>query len=351
MNRVTVKDLAKELNLSLASINKAFSGKPGLSDETRQRILETAQQMGYRTNRVAQSLARSPMCIGIIIPDAWTEYYGCMRYGIDQELERLQDNNIFGKYLTVPWLHSKSQETIDAFEACREQQMNAVIFCTSHKIDYSSCIRDLKESGIPTVTLGSDLVASERLSCVRVDADRSGRIAAEFMSWAAEPGKSFGVFIGEKDNPEHLEKVEGFQKESKSRGRDVQCIYETYDEPQVAYVLTEIMLRENPDIGGIYIATGNCKPVCDYLAENKIENIRVVGTDIFNDTFHYVNSCQMQGVVYQNPVLQGKMAVRILYERLVNKTDIESNILVNPQIALKSNIEAYYKEFRSVFPR
>jgi DNA-binding LacI/PurR family transcriptional regulator len=44
MKRVTVKDLAKELSVSLNTINKGLNNKPGISDETREKIIETAKR-------------------------------------------------------------------------------------------------------------------------------------------------------------------------------------------------------------------------------------------------------------------------------------------------------------------
>ena len=56
--RVTIKDIARETQYSIASIHCALNGKPGVSEEARQYIRETAQRMGYRPNSVAVSLKR-----------------------------------------------------------------------------------------------------------------------------------------------------------------------------------------------------------------------------------------------------------------------------------------------------
>ena len=49
--RVTIKDIAARLGVSYGIINKALTGKSGISDEMKQRILTTAEEMGYRVNK------------------------------------------------------------------------------------------------------------------------------------------------------------------------------------------------------------------------------------------------------------------------------------------------------------
>ena len=53
---VSMKDIAKQCNVSVASVSKALNGYPDISEETRQLILNTASEMGYLPNSSARSL-------------------------------------------------------------------------------------------------------------------------------------------------------------------------------------------------------------------------------------------------------------------------------------------------------
>ena len=44
---ITAKQIAKELNISTAAVSMALNNKPGVSNETRRKIVETAKAMGY----------------------------------------------------------------------------------------------------------------------------------------------------------------------------------------------------------------------------------------------------------------------------------------------------------------
>lgn len=340
MKRITVKDLAKELNVSLGTINKVLNNKIGVGDETRKKVLQTAERMGYQMNRVAQSLARNIINIGIIIPVVWPEYYGYLKIGLDHELERLRDYNIIGKYYTVSGLHSLN-DTVEALKACSRDKMDAVVICPAYESNFIEYIDKLYKQGIPVVTLGSDLSNCQRMSCVRVDSYKSGRLAAEFMKLIVKDGKPMAIFVGNKDINDHKEKISGFTEEAGDSSSSKIGVFETQDEPDLAYYLTGKVLRDSPDLGGIYVATGNSIGVCKFCVDNKIKNLRIIGTDIYEDMIQFVHNNVMQMVIFQDPVSQGKIAIKVIYDSLVNKICPDENILVTPQIVIKNNVDYY----------
>jgi LacI family transcriptional regulator len=54
--RLSVRDVAKELGVSIASVSKALNGNPGVGDDLRAKIVETAAKLGYQPNASARSL-------------------------------------------------------------------------------------------------------------------------------------------------------------------------------------------------------------------------------------------------------------------------------------------------------
>jgi LacI family transcriptional regulator len=66
---VTIKDVARRLSLSIATVSRALDGFPDISEETRQRVAKTAAEMGYIPNRAARQLRRRRAeAIGYILP-------------------------------------------------------------------------------------------------------------------------------------------------------------------------------------------------------------------------------------------------------------------------------------------
>jgi len=66
---ITIRDIARKLNLSIGAVSRAMDGYPDISEETRQRVIQTAQEMGYVPNRAARQLRRRKAdAVGYVLP-------------------------------------------------------------------------------------------------------------------------------------------------------------------------------------------------------------------------------------------------------------------------------------------
>jgi len=67
--KVTIRDIAKKLNLSIGAVSRALDGYPDISEETRQRVAQAALEMGYVPNQAARHLRRQKAdAIGYVLP-------------------------------------------------------------------------------------------------------------------------------------------------------------------------------------------------------------------------------------------------------------------------------------------
>ena len=83
--KITIKDIARELNLSPATVSLVLNDKPHrLSAETRRAVLEKAREMNYRPNNTAVSLkTRKSHTIGMVLSDLTNAYFGELAKGAD----------------------------------------------------------------------------------------------------------------------------------------------------------------------------------------------------------------------------------------------------------------------------
>lgn len=69
MSPITIRDVAKRLNLSITTVSRALDGYDDVAEETRQRVIEVAREMGYTPNQAARRLRRRRAdAIGYILP-------------------------------------------------------------------------------------------------------------------------------------------------------------------------------------------------------------------------------------------------------------------------------------------
>lgn len=71
MKKATLKDIAREANVSAMTVSKAINNKPGVSEQTRKQILEIAEKLHYSQNLIAQSLRiNKTQTIGAVLSDS-----------------------------------------------------------------------------------------------------------------------------------------------------------------------------------------------------------------------------------------------------------------------------------------
>jgi LacI family transcriptional regulator len=85
---VTIMDVASEADVSYATVSRVVNNGPHVRAETRERVQQVMERLGYVVNRQARSLAggRSHV-IGVLVPDLGTGYIGEIVRGIDAELD------------------------------------------------------------------------------------------------------------------------------------------------------------------------------------------------------------------------------------------------------------------------
>ncbi len=86
-DRVTIIDVAKEANVSFATVSRVVNGKGYVSAQTRERVMQAMTRIGYTVNRQARVLAGGrTQVIGLLVPNLDTSYVGEILKGIEEEL-------------------------------------------------------------------------------------------------------------------------------------------------------------------------------------------------------------------------------------------------------------------------
>ena len=66
--KVTISDVARTAGVSNSAVSYALNGKPGVSEETREKVLKVAEQMGWKPNMAAKALSdASTRTVGLVI--------------------------------------------------------------------------------------------------------------------------------------------------------------------------------------------------------------------------------------------------------------------------------------------
>ena len=111
---ITIKDVAQEAGVSVASVSRALNGHASITDDTRKHILAVVKRMRYMPHVGARSLTTSfTNTIGVLLPDLYGEFFSEIIRGIDVAARAR------GLHLMVSSLHGDADEVALSIRAMR----------------------------------------------------------------------------------------------------------------------------------------------------------------------------------------------------------------------------------------
>lgn len=158
---VSMKDIARACGVSVATVSKALNGQPDIGEETRARVSQMAQKMGYMTNSAARALKTNRTYhIGVLFVDERRsglghEYFAVMLESFKVEAEAHGYDITFIN-------HNVGGKPTSYLQHCRYRGVDGVVIAC---VDFSDPrVRELAESDLPLVTV--DHMFNNRLAVV-----------------------------------------------------------------------------------------------------------------------------------------------------------------------------------------
>ncbi len=95
---ITIKDIARALKVSPSTVSRALKDHPDISQETKDKVVAYAQEMGYQPNSIALSLKnRQSHVIGLIVPEIVHHFFSSVISGIDEVASKAGYNVIISQ--------------------------------------------------------------------------------------------------------------------------------------------------------------------------------------------------------------------------------------------------------------
>lgn len=210
-NRTTIKDLAAAAGVSISTVHCALHGKPGVSNETRERIQELAKALSYTPNSAAASLKRKTLHIVASFPDGEDNsrfYYDFVWEGIAEYFKTQRDLNI--ELIRLPF-HSNNCSHAKQLERCiGELEVDGLLTTGETDPAGAAMIRELAER-LPVGLVSTDIHDCKRLYCVSPDYFLTGELMGELLARQITPAGSVLISAGRINTYSHYEIVNGLR--------------------------------------------------------------------------------------------------------------------------------------------
>ncbi|MFD6440573.1 catabolite control protein A [Peribacillus sp. NPDC060186] len=184
MNNITIYDVAREANVSMATVSRVVNGNPNVKPATRKKVSDVIDRLGYRPNAVARGLAsKKTTTVGVIIPDISSIFFAELARGIEDIATMYKYNIIL----------SSSDENIDKefhlLNTMLGKQVDGIVFMGGNISDEH--VREFKNSPVPIVMAGS-VEDSGQVPSVNIDYEAAAFDAVTFF---AQKGHEHIAFV------------------------------------------------------------------------------------------------------------------------------------------------------------
>jgi LacI family transcriptional regulator len=309
---------------------------------TKMKVLQKAKELGYRPNLAARFLStRRELHICVNIPTEIASFFDLIQMGIQDEAESVAASGVKLSFRRFPRLGVGEEE---AMEAALEDKVDGIILVPGHPGPLKSLIRRAKRANIPVVCVATDAPHTDRLTVVSIDPFASGSLAGELIGrFLAGPG-TVAIAIGDLAVSDHAQKFEAFSNVAASLFPNVRLlpIVETHDSDAEAYEKFRDLLRREPTLSGVYVATSNSLPILRALEEfGLLGKVTLITTDLFPDLIDRIRCGHVTATIYQRPRTQGLMAFRSLYKFVSEGACPAGPIRLAPHLVMRSNLEFF----------
>jgi DNA-binding LacI/PurR family transcriptional regulator len=317
-HQVTIKDLARHLNISVATVSRAMRDMPEIKAETRDAVLKLAKEWDYQPNLLATNLVKSrTKTIGVIVPDLAYHFFASVVKGIEEEaiargysLLLTQTSELYERELTN--VQNLSRGQVEGF----------IVSISQETTDFEH-LKRLQRKGIPLVFFDRD---ADEIDVPKVMVDNVGA-AYEATKHLIENGSKRIAFLAGPSNVTVSNlRQSGYEQAIRDSGLGLDetlVVHGNYNLQQAIDLTNELFELKNPPDGLVVVS--------DRLAVGAIvalrkKNIRIpedVAIVSFNDEPICSIVTPTLSSVAQPTFEMGKMAITLLINQIENPESLD----------------------------
>ncbi len=335
-NKVTLKQLANELNVSISTVSKALKNSYEINENTIAKVKALAKKYNYKPNKTALNLKnRQTKTIGVIIPNILNYFFAKVLLGIEKEANKR------GYQIIICLSNNKYQKEVDCLNLLCDGSVDGFILSVAKEtqtLQKSSHFKAVIDEGYPILMF--DRVSNEIKNCDKVIIDD---VAAAHMATKhlldlhckkiALISSIDTIGIGKL-------RVEGYKKAlTEHKGYTNKPLLIRIDAKTDYDTIIAKLFEEHPDIDGIF-ATENISAITALKIATKkgyeiSKDISIIG---FSDNKISRLASPSLTTVNQHPLEIGKNAVATIINRISNTESLPyETIVIDSELTIRES--------------
>ncbi|MDX3775280.1 LacI family DNA-binding transcriptional regulator [Chromatiaceae bacterium AAb-1] len=328
---VTIKEVSELAGVSLATVSRVINGSDKVSEKTRLTVEKAMQQLGYKPNTIAQSLASNRSnSVGVMVSELIGPFYGPMMAGIEHRLRQAH------KHVIIAAGHSSEQDEIEGIEFLLSRRCDALILHVEAVSD--DYLISLCQGPVPIVLLNRkiDAVAEH---CISLNNHLGGYLATQEI--VRNGHRRIACITGPIWKRDAKERFEGYQQALAEAGIafDASLVAEgDFNEPSGIAGMQKL-LAAAPDLTAVFCGNDQmASGAVDVLRQHKLkipEQVSVIGFD--DATFAYYLFPKLTTVHY--PVQDmGEMAANWVMKKVYKLKTLPLLQVFEPYLVLRDSV-------------
>jgi len=328
---VRLKDIAKELNVSVMTVSKVVRDCADVGAETRSRVLAKIKEMNYQPNWVARSLAaRRTFIIGLVVPDLMHSFFAEIAKGVAETIRPIGYDVVI--------CNSEEDGAVEASEVERllARQVDGLLIASAQPPSSSDLFQRIDARGVPYVLIDRRF-AGVQSAYVGADDEQIGRMATGHL---IERGCRRIAHIAGPPLTPGTGRLKGYRDALAAAGMTVPDSYvvEARDD-STAYEAARKLLAVTPRPDGIFgyndpSAAGAMRALLE--ASVRIpEEVKVIGVG----NVHYSDLLRVPlSTIDQGSAKIGRQAAEILIKSITSKRKRPAKtILIEPTLVARES--------------
>lgn len=320
---ITIYDVAREANVSMATVSRVVNGNPNVKPATRKKVLEVISRLGYRPNAVARGLAsKKTTTVGVIIPDISSTVFSELARGIEDIATMYKYNIILSNS------DQNKDKELHLLNTMLGKQVDGIVFMGGNITEEH--VEEFEKSPVPIVLAGS-IETTGKIPSVNIDYEQA--VFDAITTFIEKGHKEIGFVVGPLHEPINYEnKMNGYKRALQEAGIEyredfvVEGDY-TYDSGIEAF---EKYLELDKKPSAIFVGSDEMALGVIHGAEDKGYNVPNDFEVISSDNTRLVLMVRPQLTTVVQPLYDiGAVSMRLL-TKLMNKEKVSELTVILP---------------------
>ncbi len=353
---ITIKDIAKEANVSVGTVDRVLHDRGGVSPKTEEKIRKILKQKKFKVNSIASSLAmKKNLNLATLIPqhDEENLFWKSPMSGIQKGSQEVNPYGIENHIFTFDQFNPKSH--INAFKKLIKINPDAVVMVPIFIKKTTDIIKILSDRKIPYLFFNVDLKGYDNICYIGQKSFEAGILAGKLTNLCTNSGDELLIVLTRKnlhDYEANYERVKGFIhyfKENKPDTKIHQLQFEEPNEVEQGGKRINDFLKKHPKIKGIMVPSSRVSNVCRVIDNDKLKKLKLVGFDTTPQNVEALKEDVITFLISQKSFNQGYKSIKTMADYLVHK-EIPNNEIPTPlEIITKENFKFSHSEERNYY--